>query len=114
VERSTLCARRLRRGQSANTGAWGYGNDFYGREFWHFVQARQFVEKLALTAIEYPPMQDPISFNLEAVKRKVEEMIKNHPGSVSICWFMIRERALPASLSRSGSVARITQGRRRK
>jgi hypothetical protein len=59
-------------------------------------------------------MQDPISFNLEAVKRKVEEMIKNHPGSVSICWFMIRERALPASLSRSGSVARITQGRRRK
>jgi len=25
-------------------------------------------------------MQDPASFNLEAVKKKVEEMIKNRPG----------------------------------
>jgi hypothetical protein len=35
---------------------------------------------LALTAIEYPPMQDPASFNLEAVKRKVQEIIKSHEG----------------------------------
>ncbi len=40
------------------------------------------VGKLALTAIEYPPMQDPASFNLEAVKRKVQEMIKSPRGSV--------------------------------
>jgi arylsulfatase len=33
-----------------------------------------------LTAVDYPPMQDPASFNLEAVKKKVEEMIKNRPG----------------------------------
>jgi len=38
------------------------------------------VGKLALTAVDYPPMQDPASFNLEALKKKVEEMIKNGPG----------------------------------
>jgi hypothetical protein len=38
------------------------------------------VGKLAQTAIEYPPMQAPASFNLDAVKRQVEEAIKAHPG----------------------------------
>jgi arylsulfatase len=55
-------------------------NDFYAREFWRFVIVQQYVGKLALTAVDYPPMQDPASFNLDAVKKKVEEMIKNHPG----------------------------------
>ena len=41
---------------------------------------QQAVEKLAQTAVDYPPMQDPASFNLEAVKKKIEEMIKNRPG----------------------------------
>jgi arylsulfatase len=41
---------------------------------------QQAVGKLALTAVNYPPMQDPASFNLEAVKRKVDEMIKNREG----------------------------------
>ena len=68
------------RGETANTGACGYGNDFFAREFWRFVQVQQFVAKLAETAIEYPPMQAPASFNLEAIKKKVEEMIKNRPG----------------------------------
>jgi arylsulfatase len=55
-------------------------NDFYAREFWRFVSVQQEVAKLAATAIDYPPMQDPASFNLDAVKKKVEEMIKNRPG----------------------------------
>ena len=55
-------------------------NDFFAREFWRFVIVQQYVEKLALTAVDYPPMQAPASFNLDAVKKKVEEMIKNHPG----------------------------------
>jgi arylsulfatase len=55
-------------------------NDFFAREFWRFVLVQQLVEQLALTAIDYPPMQDPASFNLEAVKKKVEELIKNRPG----------------------------------
>ena len=32
------------------------------------------------TAIEFPPMQAPASFNLEAVKNQVEEIIKAHEG----------------------------------
>jgi arylsulfatase len=55
-------------------------NEFFAREFWRFVMVQQYVAKLAATAVEYPPMQAPASFNLEAVKAKVEEMIKNRPG----------------------------------
>jgi hypothetical protein len=39
-------------------------NDFYAREFWRFVLVQQTVAALAQTAIEYPPMQAPASFNL--------------------------------------------------
>jgi len=66
------------RGESALNGAWGYGMDFMAREFWRFVVVQQAVGKLALTAIDYPPMQDPASFNLEAVKKKIETMIHEH------------------------------------
>jgi arylsulfatase len=59
----------------------GYMNDFYAREFWRFVSVQQEVAKLALTAIDYPPMQDPASFSLDAVKRQVEAAIKNKPGN---------------------------------
>jgi arylsulfatase len=55
-------------------------NDFYAREFWRFVSVQQEVAKLAATAIDYPPMQSPASFNLSAVKAKVDEMIKEHAG----------------------------------
>ena len=40
-------------------------------EFWRFVFVQQQV-KLALTAIEFPPMQKGASFNLDAVKSKIE------------------------------------------
>jgi arylsulfatase A-like enzyme len=68
------------RGESPNNMGGGYMNDFYGREFWRFVMAQQEVAKLAQTAIDYPPMQAPASFNLEAVKRQVDEVIKRHEG----------------------------------
>jgi arylsulfatase len=35
---------------------------------------------LAETAINYPPMQAPASFNLEAVKRQIDEVLKSHEG----------------------------------
>ena len=57
-----------------------YMNGFFAREFWDTVQVQQEVARLAMTAVEYPPMQDPASFNLEAVKKKVEEMIENRSG----------------------------------
>ena len=36
--------------------------------------------KLAATAIEYPPMQDPASFNLDAIKKKIDEAIRTQRG----------------------------------
>jgi len=68
------------RGETLNNMGGGYMNDFYAREFWRFVLVQQAVSKLAETAIEFPPMQAPASFNLEAVKRQVQEMIKAHEG----------------------------------
>jgi arylsulfatase len=38
------------------------------------------VAALAKTAIDYPPMQDPASFNLDAVRKQIDEMIKAHNG----------------------------------
>ncbi len=63
-------------GQSLNDQGGGYVNDFMAREFWRFVLVQQEVAKLAETAIGYPPMQDPASFNLDAVKKKIEAMIR--------------------------------------
>ena len=68
------------RGESLNDSGAGYMNEFYGREFWRFVKVQQTVGSLAQTAIDYPPMQDPASFNLEAVKRQIQQMIKAHAG----------------------------------
>jgi arylsulfatase A-like enzyme len=68
------------RGESLNHLGGGYMNDFFAREFWRFVMVQQYVAKLAETAINYPPMQDPASFNLDAVKKKIDEMIKQREG----------------------------------
>jgi arylsulfatase len=68
------------RGENLNQMGGGYMNDFYAREFWRFVLVQQEVAKLAQTAIDYPPMQAPASFNLEAVKRQVDELMKQHEG----------------------------------
>jgi arylsulfatase len=68
------------RGQSLNDMGGGYMNDFYAREFWRFVLVQQEVFKLAQTAIDYPPMQAPASFNLDAVKRQIDELMKHHEG----------------------------------
>jgi hypothetical protein len=48
-------------------------NDFMAREFWRFVLVQKYVGELAQTAIDFPPMQAPASFNIQAVKEKVEE-----------------------------------------
>jgi arylsulfatase len=66
--------------QSLNDLGGGYMNDFYAREFWRFVFVQQEVAKLAQTAIKYPPMQDPASFNLDAIKKQIDAVIKAHHG----------------------------------
>jgi arylsulfatase len=67
-------------GESAANGAFGYGNEFFAREFWRFVRVQEKVAELAMTAVDYPPMQDPASFNLDAVKKKIEAAVRNHNG----------------------------------
>jgi arylsulfatase A-like enzyme len=68
------------RGESLNDLGGGYLNDFMAREFWRFVEVQQKVAALAETAIEYPPMQSPASFNLAAVKEKIDAAMKTHEG----------------------------------
>jgi arylsulfatase len=58
----------------------GYMNDFYAREFWRFVMVQNYVGKLAKTALEYPPMQAPASFSLDAIKKQIDEKLKEHEG----------------------------------
>jgi len=64
---------------AGNTGSFQYW-DWYKYEFWRFVFVQQQVVKLAMTAIEYPPMQKGASFNLDAVKEKIKEAVKKHAG----------------------------------
>src|SRR5262249_2058071 len=66
--------------ESLNNLGGGYMNDFYAREFWRFVLVQQRVADLAKTAAEYPPMQHPASFNLEAVTQQIEAVVNNKPG----------------------------------
>jgi hypothetical protein len=65
------------RGETPLTGAFGYGNEFFAREFWRFVVVQQIVGKAAQSAVEYPPMQDPASFNLDAIKAQIQAAIKS-------------------------------------
>ena len=67
------------RSENLNEQGGGYMNDFMAREFWRFVLVQQTVADLA-KAVEFPPMQAPASFNLEAVKREIDEKIKLHEG----------------------------------
>ena len=71
--------------QTPLNGAFGYGNDFFAREFWRFVSVQDTVEKLAKTAVDYPPMQDPASFNLSALKAQIaaaqQRMKAGHVGT---------------------------------
>ncbi|KAA5609849.1 arylsulfatase [Rhodovastum atsumiense] len=66
------------RGETLNTLGGGYMNDFMAREFWRFVVVQKVVADLARTGIDYPPMQAPASFNLQAVKEKIDEIVKSH------------------------------------
>jgi arylsulfatase len=46
--------------------------EWFKFQFWRYVFVQQQVVKLAETAVEFPPMQKGASFNLEAVKAKIE------------------------------------------
>ncbi len=48
--------------------------DFFGHEFWRFTFVQQEVAKLAKTFVDFPPQQDPASFNLDQVKQKIRQL----------------------------------------
>jgi arylsulfatase A-like enzyme len=69
----------LRR-ESLNDSGAGYMMDFFAREFWRFVLVQQYVGNLAKTALEFPPMQKPATFNLDAIKQKIQEKLEEQRG----------------------------------
>ena len=62
------------------TGSLYYFPSWFVYEFWRFVFVQEKVAELAMTALEYPPMQKGASFNLESVKAKIEEAMRTHAG----------------------------------
>jgi len=58
-----------------------FAADWWAFEFWRFVFVQQEVGKLAKTALDYPPMQPGASFNLEGVKKKIEQAMSNRAGN---------------------------------
>jgi len=66
------------RRESFNDSAAAYFNEFFGREMWRPVMGQKAVSELAQTAVEFPPMQEPASLNLESVERQVQPILKAH------------------------------------
>lgn len=58
-------------------GSYMYMNWFM-YEFWRFQFVQQEVAKVAMTAIEFPPMQKGASFNMDAVKAQIQKAIAAH------------------------------------
>jgi len=54
-------------------GSLAYYN-YFVYEFWRFVDSQNAIQELVPTFIDYPPMQEPASFNLDAIKKKIEKM----------------------------------------
>ncbi|MGH9481918.1 MAG: arylsulfatase [Terriglobales bacterium] len=62
------------------TGSLNYANWFM-YQFWRFVAVQQVVETAAKSFVEFPPMQAPASFNLEAVKAQVTKLVALRPAA---------------------------------
>ena len=62
------------------SGSMEYAN-WYILEFWRFVFVQQEVAKFGASFVEFPPMQTPASFNLEAVKEQIMKAIKAQQGN---------------------------------
>lgn len=60
-------------------GSMMFGN-WYMYEFWRFVFVQQEVAKFGETFVDFPPMQTPASFNLEAVKEQITKAIAARSG----------------------------------
>jgi arylsulfatase len=59
---------------TATSGSIFY-KDWFEYEFWRFVFVQQVVGKLAMTALDFPPMQKGASFNLSQLKAELDAKI---------------------------------------
>ena len=64
---------------NGDKGSLAYYN-WFAYEFWRFQFVQKEIEKVAQTAIEFPPMQKGASFNLEAVKEQIAKAVASHAG----------------------------------
>jgi arylsulfatase len=55
--------------------------DWFKYQFWRFVFVQQEVARFAQSFIDFPPLQAPATFNLEAVKEKVLRASQSHAGA---------------------------------
>jgi arylsulfatase len=62
-------------GQSLEQAEW------WKYEFWRFVFVQEVIAKFAETFIEFPPIQPPASFNLDAIKERVLRGMHSHAGA---------------------------------
>ncbi len=49
-------------------------------QFWRFVFVQDVVMKFGESFIEFPPLQKPASFNLDAVKEQLKSAVQGHAG----------------------------------
>jgi len=66
--------------EKMNLGESLFAANWWAFEFWRFVFIQQEVAKLAQTALEFPPMQPGASFNLEGLKKQIQEKMANRQG----------------------------------
>ncbi|HEY4392906.1 MAG TPA: arylsulfatase, partial [Polyangia bacterium] len=59
-------------GQSLEQAEW------FKYEFWRFVFVQEVVAKAAQTFVDFPPLQPPASFNMDAVRAQVVRAIQAH------------------------------------
>jgi arylsulfatase A-like enzyme len=55
--------------------------DWFKYQFWRFVFVQEVVAKFGQTFIDFPPMQTPASFNLDAVKERIVKAMHSHAGA---------------------------------
>ncbi|MDZ4730209.1 MAG: arylsulfatase [Xanthomonadales bacterium] len=66
---------------NGRTGSLAYYNWFV-YQFWRFVFVQKEIAKTAQTFLDFPPMQKGASFNMEAIKQKLEEQM-NAQGKIN-------------------------------
>ena len=52
--------------------------DWFWNEIWRFEFVLQHIEKLAQTAIEFPPMQKGANVSMEAIKEQIQKARASH------------------------------------